>query len=86
MITVYAGVLEQAARDDDGVSVSDQQIIEENFDGYIDWLNNKLADELGGQDQVLIDYAKQWGPSAHSTTRVEHEAWQDTQGFWVWYN
>jgi hypothetical protein len=85
MITVYAKTIERAAKDDSGLIDGDLQIVEDTFDGYIDWLEDKLIAQFG-RDRVTVDYHAHFGPCYHATKQNEHHLWHDLPSFWEWYN
>jgi lysine/ornithine N-monooxygenase len=86
MLTVYYKTLKKAAQDDQGLIEGDLEIIDNEFNDYIDWLEKSLGKELGGDDQVDINYKAEPGPCCHTTNQNEREAWQGMASFWEWYN
>ena len=91
MITVYTEVLKQAAKDDDGLIDGDEEVIEDNFADYVDWLERTLFKKFG-EDQVYFnENSGAWGPcyqvDEHGIKKAGLSKEDvDVPGFWEWFN
>lgn len=85
MITLYRDTIEKAAKESDGCTDADKEIVDDMIEYYLDFIKEKLSAEFGA-DHVMVTDGQGFGPLHHSTGRNEREALADLPSFWEWYN
>jgi len=89
---LYQKTLLQAEHDSIGncggdypLTTTDHEIIDSEFDSYLDYLCRKLRE--AGHTVVVMDESSSPGPCYHSDDREEIEAYNWLCcGFWEWFN